>query len=222
LFNFKSESLVQSLQISDVKNIFRMLGEGFAEAKDLLTRLDSAMGDGDLGLTMTKCFFVAAKEAEKTEEQFPGKLFIRAGMAMARAAPSTMGTLLATGFMRGGKTVENMETLNLEGLSIFFDSFVRGIMERGKTAPGNKTIIDVLFPVTSSIQQGVKENKDLSRGIEDAYAAAKSGLIASTQMKARHGRAAYYQDASVGKQDGGATVGFLLVEGFYKGIKQIG
>jgi hypothetical protein len=37
-------------------------------------------------------------------------------------------------------------------------------------------------------------------------------------MKALHGRAAYYQDASIGKQDGGATVGFLMVEGFYRVI----
>jgi hypothetical protein len=37
-------------------------------------------------------------------------------------------------------------------------------------------------------------------------------------MKAQHGRAAYYQDASIGRVDGGATVGLLLIEGFYKVI----
>jgi hypothetical protein len=30
-------------------------------------------------------------------------------------------------------------------------------------------------------------------------------------MKAQHGRAAYYGDASIGKQDPGATVGVLMV-----------
>ncbi|MDP9043118.1 MAG: Dak phosphatase, partial [Bacteroidota bacterium] len=36
-----------------------------------------------------------------------------------------------------------------------------------------------------------------------------------THMKAQHGRAAYYQDNSIGKQDGGATVGMYIIEGFY-------
>ena len=191
-----------------------------AEEQELLTQLDSVMGDGDLGLTMTRCFLASATEAEKTEEQIPGKLFMKAGMEMAKAAPSTMGTLLATGFMKGGKSVETRHEIDLENLAVFFDSFVRSIMERGRSAPGNKTIVDVLFPTAQALQKAFSENKSLTGGMEEAYAAAIAGLHASTQMKAQHGRAAYYQDASIGKQDGGATVGVFLIEGFYKGIIQ--
>jgi dihydroxyacetone kinase-like protein len=218
--NFKYDPLKQSLQIDDIKSIFSILSNKMTEEQELLTQLDSVMGDGDLGLTMTRCFLAAAAEAKKSEEQIPGKLFIKAGLVMAKAAPSTMGTLLATGFMRGGKSVETKQEIDLEALAVFFDSFVRSIMERGKSAPGNKTIIDVLFPVAQSLQKAVSENKNLTVGLEEAYAAAKTGLHASTQMKAQYGRAAYYQDASIGKQDGGATVGVYLIEGFYKGTMQ--
>jgi len=207
---------MDAFYINDIKSIIRNIKTVMDEKRDYLIELDSVMGDGDLGITMTKAFAAASEEAERSEEKLPGKLLIKAGMLMAKAAPSTMGTLMATGFMRGGKAIAETETIGITELAIFFDAFTNGIMERGKSKPGNKTIIDVLYPVTISLQDAVKNNKNLKDGIADAFNAAQKGLEDSKQMKAEYGRAAYYQDASIGKQDGGATVGFFLLEGFYQ------
>jgi len=180
--------------------------------------LDSAMGDGDLGFTMTKAFAAAQEEADKSEEKIPGKLLARLGMVIAKTSPSTMGTLVATGFMKGGKSIESYDTIGPQELVIFFEAFVRSIMERGKSVPGNKTIIDTLFPAAEALR--LSANESLVAGIIAAREASLKGLEASTKMKAQHGRAAYYQDDSVGKQDGGATVGTYIVEGFYRHISQ--
>jgi len=59
----------------------------------------------------------------------------------------------------------------------------------------------------------------LMEAITAARAASIQGLEDSTKMKAQYGRAAYYQDDSIGKQDGGATVGTFIVEGFYLHIE---
>ena len=129
-----------------------------------------------------------------------------------------MGTLVATGFMKGGKSIESYEEIRPEELAIFFESFVRSIMERGKSVPGNKTIIDTLFPAAEALRLSV--NNSLAEAISAAREASLKGLEASTKMKAQHGRAAYYQDDSIGKQDGGATVGTYIIEGFYRHILQ--
>ncbi len=71
---------------------------------------------------------------------------MKAGMLMAKAAPSTMGTLMGTGFMRGGKAVSGTDEISTTDLAEFFQAFVTGIMERGKAKPGEKTIIDSLKP----------------------------------------------------------------------------
>jgi dihydroxyacetone kinase-like protein len=42
--------------------------------------------------------------------------------------------------------------------------------------------------------------------------ASATGLEATIGMLAQHGRAAYYQEKSVGKPDPGATVGCLLLQ----------
>lgn len=207
---------MQKLRIEDIKSIILEIKTIIDRQQHTLMELDSVMGDGDLGFTMTKAFSAALEEADRSEERVPGKLLMRLGMVIAKTSPSTMGTLVATGFMKGGKSIEQFDQIGPEELAVFFGAFVKSIMERGKSEPGNKTIIDTLYPATQALQSRVSD--PLAVGITAARAAALKGLEVSTMMKAQHGRAAYYQENSIGKQDGGATVGTYIIEGFYQYI----
>jgi dihydroxyacetone kinase-like protein len=209
---------METLRIKDIQSIIHQVKNIIDSNQEKLMELDSVMGDGDLGFTMTKAFAAADEEAGKSEEKIPGKLLARLGMVIAKTSPSTMGTLVATGFMKGGKSIDTFEEIGPEELTVFFEAFVRSIMERGKSVPGNKTIIDTLFPAAEALRSSVSET--LVKSISAAREASLKGLEASTKMKAQHGRAAYYQDDSIGKQDGGATVGTYIVEGFYRHIIQ--
>ena len=207
---------MEQLNIQDIKHIIHDIKIIMDENRNFLIELDSVMGDGDLGITMTNGFSAANEEASKSEEKIPGKLLMKIGMAIAKAAPSTMGTLVATGFMRGGKAIGEIELIGLNELQIFFDAFTNGIMERGKSKPGNKTIIDTLYPATIALSNAQKNNQSLADGITAAFGAAQKGVEDSKQMKAEYGRAGYYQNESIGKQDGGATVGMLILKGFHE------
>jgi phosphoenolpyruvate---glycerone phosphotransferase subunit DhaL len=209
---------METLRIKDIQSIIHQIKNIMDSNQEKLMELDSVMGDGDLGFTMTKAFAAAHEEANKSEEKIPGKLLTRLGMVIAKTSPSTMGTLVATGFMKGGKSIDTFEEIGPEELAVFFEAFVRSIMERGKSVPGNKTIIDTLFPAAEALRISVSET--LVKSISAAREASLKGLEASTKMKAEHGRAAYYQDDSIGKQDGGATVGTCIIEGFYRHIVQ--
>ena len=209
---------MEKLGIKDIQSVILLIKNIMDSNQEKLMELDSVMGDGDLGFTMTKAFTAANEEADKSEEKIPGKLLTRLGMVIAKTSPSTMGTLVATGFMKGGKSIDTYEEIGPEELAVFFEVFVRSIMERGKSVPGNKTIIDTLFPAAEAMRLSV--NKSLAGGISAAREASLKGLEASTKMKAQHGRAAYYQDDSIGRQDGGATVGTYIIEGFYSHIVQ--
>jgi dihydroxyacetone kinase-like protein len=206
---------VEQLTADDIKAIIQEIKKIIDSNKDTLTELDSRMGDGDLGITMTKAFTAAHEESGKSEEKIPGKLLMRLGMIIAKTAPSTMGTLIATGFMKGGKAIEQAGEIGTEELAVFFENFVRSIMERGKTVPGNKTIIDTLYPASLALREEADKHHPLDLAIRTAYTATLTGLEASTHMKAQHGRAAYYQDKSIGMQDAGATAGTYIMEGFY-------
>jgi dihydroxyacetone kinase-like protein len=51
-------------------------------------------------------------------------------------------------------------------------------------------------------------------GSSIAVTAAQQGNEAARMMKSQHGKAAVYQDQTIGKEDPGARVGVLIMEGF--------
>lgn len=205
---------MEALTTADLKAILARIADIMAARKEELIRLDGAVGDGDLGLTMEKGFAAAREEAAKLEEPDIGKLSMKAGAAIARAAPSTMGTLVATGFMSGGKAVSGKQALGLPEIAAFFEAFTAGIMQRGKAKPGEKTLLDVLHPASEALRQAAGEGASLEEGFRRLRQAAAEGLAASRDMVAQHGRVAYYQEQSRGKEDPGAVAASYILAGF--------
>jgi len=205
---------MEALTAADFKAIVARIATIMTEKKEELIRLDGAVGDGDLGLTMEKAFTTAREECAKLDEPDAGKLALKIGAAIARAAPSTMGTLVATGFMSGGKAVSGLQSLDLKEMAAFFEAFTAGIMQRGKAKPGEKTPLDVLHPAAEALKQAAAEGVGLVEGFRRCRQAAADGLAASRDMVAQHGRVAYYQEQSRGKEDPGAVATSYILSGF--------
>ena len=193
-------------------NLFRILAEIMTDKRDMLITLDSEIGDGDLGITMHKAFTAVYDHLQLTEEFIPGKICIEAGKVMAKNAPSTMGTLMATGFMYGGKALAEAEVITGDSLRVFFEGFLSGVVKRGKAKPGEKTLVDVLEPVVSVLQ--LKQESDLSLALVYASEASSKGLVATKNMVSQHGKAAIYREQTLGKIDPGATAMNLVIQGF--------
>ena len=127
---------MDSLKIDEVKGLVTLLKKRALENKEYLIELDSVMGDSDLGLTMAAAFSALDDFVSSWEDADIGSMLMKGGMAMSKAAPSTMGTLMATGFMRGGKALRGSEVIALPELTDFWKAFVGGLMDRGKAKPG--------------------------------------------------------------------------------------
>lgn len=205
---------MNTLNTKDFKTIICRISATMVENKDKLIQLDSVFGDGDLGLTMEKGFESACMEAQSLVEPDIGKLSMRIGAAIARSAPSTMGTLVATGFMNGGKSVLGKQELNLEDIASFFKGFTDGVASRGKASPGDKTLLDVLAPASQALTDAVKCNMNFQDALRLCKQSVMKGVAASSDMVAKHGRAAYYGDQSRGKVDPGAVAASYILDGF--------
>lgn len=210
---------LRTLSGEDIKGILKSIADLMDQNRDWLIELDGAMGDGDLGLTMSTGFRKAAEALQSLDEKDVGKILTRAGMVIAQSAPSTMGTLMATGFMRAGKVVQGKEEIDLKDFAGLVNAFVEGIMARGRAKPGEKTIVDSLYPAARALEQAVRDNNSLKEGLVAAYEAALKGVEDTKTMISQHGRAAYYQEKSLGKQDPGATVGMLVLKAFAEYLK---
>ncbi len=197
---------------SDLIRLFDSWKQLFAEQREALIALDGKVGDSDLGITMSKSF-AAAAEAVAAEGEAAGiaKLLRTAGATMARAAPSTMGTLTATGFLRASKAVEGATSLGTSDMAAFWTAFRDGVAERGKAKVGDKTIVDVLDPAARTLNEQAAAGADLSVALAAAAAAAEEALESTKSLVAQHGKAAAFQEKTIGLQDAGATVGALLL-----------
>ena len=135
-----------------------------------------------------------------------------AGAAMAKAAPSTMGTLTATGFMRGGKALGDADAIGATEMAAFWRAYADGIAERGKAKLGDKTVLDVLVPIAESLEASVAAGLSLAESTSKASSDAKAALEATKNLVAQHGKAAAFAEKSKGLQDAGSTVAALLIE----------
>lgn len=199
-----------AFDIEKLRKFIKTCSNLMEENKQYLIDLDSALGDGDLGLTMTAGFAEASTFADTSKETDIGKLTAQAGMAMSRKVPSTMGTLVASGFMGAGKAVKGKTELTDADLASFITGFTDGVKHRGKASEGDRTIVDALGPGAKAFADAVASGKSAADAAKDADKAAAEGRDATVNMKPKFGRAVYYGDQVLGKVDQGAVVGSLI------------
>lgn len=199
----------------DVKEILESIKNEMIENKNLLIELDSAMGDGDLGLYMELGFCKISEVIKDMNEDHPGEIIIKSGSILSQEAPSTLGTLIATAFIRAGKVVKGKDVIDLKDLANMGKEAYVGIMQRGGAKLGEKTILDSIIPAINFIEKATKDGKAIEEIFKGAYDDAKKGVENSKMLKSIHGRAGYFGDSSIGKQDAGATAGMLIFKGIY-------
>ncbi|NMF05034.1 dihydroxyacetone kinase subunit DhaL [Clostridium beijerinckii] len=202
-----------------LKSILEEISNVMNEEKQYLIELDGAMGDGDLGLTMSSGFRGVYEEIDKIDSDDIGIVLIKLGMKMNSIVPSTMGTLISTCFLKAGKEVKGKMEINLLDIAKMGRASVNGVMERGKAKIGQKTMLDSLNPAVEALERAVHENLELKKTFEIAYEAAKVGAENTKTIKSVHGRAAYYGEKSLGKPDSGATAVMFIFKGIFQSFK---
>ena len=197
---------------SDIAALFERLAAVFEEKRDFLIALDGKVGDSDLGITMAKGFAAARDAVAALESPTPAEQMKVAGTAIARAAPSTMGTLTATGFLRGSKVLDGVEAMDTAAFAGFFTAYRDGVAQRGRAALGDKTVLDVLHPLAEALNAEAARGAPLGTALDAAAAAASAALESTKDLVAQHGKAAAFQEKSRGLVDAGGTVAVILIE----------
>ncbi len=107
------------------------------------------------GITLTKVAEALRLYVTDAPIEDVGMWFAGAGMAVNRAAPSTLGTLTATALMSAGKTVKGKMAITLEDTALMFEAALAGVQHRGKASFGDKTIVDALQPAAEAYRAAV-------------------------------------------------------------------
>jgi len=185
--------------------------ETIEEHKDYLSELDGAIGDGDHGVNMAKCFrLVRAKLDETPDEDFE-TIIKNVAMVVLNSVGGAMGALYGTFFMRLAQASAGKKELGVNELMEMFQAAEQGILEIGQAKVGDKTLVDTLYPAVRSLEKDAKDGEALESALANLDQAAKGGMEGTKDMVAKMGRASRLGERTRGHQDAGATSCYLMI-----------
>ncbi len=183
------------------------------ENKEYLTQLDAAIGDADHGINMDRGFKKVMSQLPGVENNDIGNILKTTGMALISSVGGAGGPLYGTLFMRAGMATSGKQELNDADLVDMLQAAVDGVIQRGKAAPGDKTMVDALLPAVAAFKDAVEdEGADPVTALQHAVAVAEKGMQDTIPLQAKKGRASYLGERSIGHQDPGATSSYLILK----------
>lgn len=205
---------MEEISAKELPKLFMGVSDIFSEKKDELCEMDANMGDGDLGLTMSKGFGeLPTLIRDNMDENNVGMTLVKAGMKMASVVPSTMGTLMSSGLMEGGKRLKDKKSIGRGELVDFLSGYAEGIKKRGKCEIGERTLLDSIYPAYEAANEAYEAGKSLEEIMEAAVSGSKKGVEATKDMLPKYGKAVVFATKAKGIPDQGALAGSYLLEG---------
>jgi dihydroxyacetone kinase-like protein len=182
----------------------------FAENRQQLTDLDSAVGDGDFGISLDRGFSAVQADLSANPPADIRSVFQKVASVLIKTMGGSSGPLLGTFFLRAAAACADKSELAPADVVALFQAGVEGLQQRGKAELGDKTMMDAWLPAVAAMRGALEAGRGLTEILERGAAAAEAGMRATISMQARKGRGSYLGERSVGHQDPGATATHLL------------
>ena len=188
----------------DLEVWLRAAAAAIREEAPHLTELDQAIGDGDHGINMKRgCEAVLADLEAIAAKPLPEALKA-AGTTLVMKVGGASGPLYGTLFLALGKALADEVTLVTATTA--FGQAIEAVKARGKSMPGQKTMLDVLVPALDVL---LVNGADTGARLRDA---AGRAAVATVPMRAVRGRASFLGERSIGHMDPGARSSQLIIE----------
>jgi dihydroxyacetone kinase-like protein len=203
--------MTDTITTSQMLQALKNMCDTIEDEKEYLSELDGAIGDGDHGVNMAKCFREVKKKLAASSAEDVGALFKEVGMVVLNSVGGAMGALYGTFFLKLSQESAGKAEVSLSDLVAMFQTGEQGILDIGKANLGDKTLIDTLSPAVRAIEKAEKEGKALAGALADFEQAAKQGMESTKDMLAKMGRASRLGERTIGHQDAGATSCYFIL-----------
>ncbi|HEX3618283.1 MAG TPA: dihydroxyacetone kinase subunit DhaL [Solirubrobacteraceae bacterium] len=197
-----------AIETASVQRWMELFATAMAEHRQELVTLDTAIGDGDHGTNMDRGMQKVVEKLHADPQPDPGAVLKTVAMTLISTVGGAAGPLYGTLFLQLGGGLTDHPGADLEAYAAAWRRALDGVQSRGKAEPGDKTMLDALIPAVAALERA----SELDAGLRAAADAAREGMLATTPLVARKGRASYLAERSAGHQDPGATSTFYLFE----------
>jgi len=194
----------------DTVALFKLIAKEIEDNKTYLTELDTAIGDADHGINLSRGFGAVLPKLEG-EFETVGEVFKTTAMTLISTVGGASGPLYGTFFLKMAGALGKAE-IDLSDFVGALEIGIEGVKARGKAQKGEKTMLDVLIPVLDSLKNAATTGIPAKDAFDEALQAAKDGCEYTKTIIATKGRASYLGDRSLGHIDPGCMSSQLMVK----------
>lgn len=200
-----------------MKMLQRMI-ETMRTQADYLTDLDRQIGDSDHGINMKRGFEAIEAQLDVIQTKSVGDALNQCAMLLLANVGGASGPLYGTLFMRMAKVAKEHEQLDIETLIEMMKQGIEGIQARGQATIQDKTMLDVLIPVSECLQSSYTQNGVID--VDQVVQCAEAAMQATAPLQAKKGRASYLNERSIGVIDPGAASSYFLIKSVCEVLKE--
>ncbi len=181
--------------------------------KDYLCELDSEVGDGDHGVSMTIGMRTARKALQNLQNPTPESAFHTVAEAFGDEVGAASGVLYETAFEAAAKACSEKTSLDSSSdWASVLEAIANEIQTIGKVQLDDKTMFDAWQPAAVAMRQASQQNETLGSGFQKAVQAALKGVEDTKNLIPKKGRASRLGERARGYQDAGATSAYLMIK----------
>ena len=163
---------------------------------DEFNSIDGQLGDGDLGITISKGLNEINNNFDKFEGDL-GKIFMVCAQSFTKVSSSSFGTLVAISFMTIAKETKGTKELVIKDLPNIIKKIIEAVCLRGKSNIGDKTFVDTLSEIAKAIEEN---NNNFGQNVHEATLKALEDFIGK---ECKIGRARMFAEKSKDLNDPG-------------------
>jgi dihydroxyacetone kinase-like protein len=177
-----------------------------------IEKLDQEIGDGDHIFNVQRGIKLVIELEPTIKDLLVSKALNQIAMKVLSGIGGSSGALFGTLFMTMAKGDGIDEGIDYKKAIEIFAQGVEAVKQRGKADVGEKTMMDVLIPVSNCLKKGVEENKDKNEILSEAIDIAEKGMLSTKDLLATKGRASFLGERAKGHIDPGARSSQLMIK----------
>jgi len=189
--------------------------------KDYLCALDSEVGDGDHGVSMTIGMRTARKALAALQNPTPQTALQAVSDAFADEVGAASGVMYEVGFAAAAQAAAGKMALDQAAdWAAIYEAMAGAIQQIGKAELGDKTMLDAWLPAAQATRNAALAGATVPIGLAAGTAAALQGVEETRQLIPKRGRASRLGERARGFQDAGATSAYLIMKALDEAIAE--
>lgn len=186
----------------EFKEVIKAVTHSLKQSEQILTELDSVVGDGDIGISLARGARAIDESLEHLTLDKPAVALQEISAILRRVLGGTSGPLYAMLMLRAGTALAARDDVSsVSAWAAALQAGCNGMKALGGATAGDRTMLDALLPASEFLATAKGTAAAVAAGVTEA---AEKGAELTRSMLPMKGRSSYIGQRALGHVDPGA------------------